>query len=102
MSDIPDYEAAARAVWATLTGAEKDVLIALCKHGPLWDGDVPSKTGRDALVGKGLAARIVIKDCQGGYQAATAHGGNVYRWGFRGPRRAIVGKLVGNIDLVKK
>lgn len=29
-----------------MTGAEKDTLIALVEQGPLWDGDVPSKTGR--------------------------------------------------------
>lgn len=37
-------------VGTNMTGAEKDTLIALVEQGPLWDGDVPSKVGRDALI----------------------------------------------------
>jgi hypothetical protein len=96
MSDLPDYEVEARAVWDSLTGAEKDVLIALCRHGPLWAGDLPSKTGRDGLVAKGLAVRVTVKDAEQGHTAATAKGGNVYKWGFREPRRELMGKLVGD------
>lgn len=100
MSD--DWEQEARDVWKSLTGAEKDTLICLCKRGPTWDGDVPSKSGRDGLLAKGLAAKIVIKDNQQGYQAATYKGSRAYQYGFREPRREVVGKLVGNRDLVKR
>lgn len=41
-----------------LTGGELDVLRALFMTGPLWDGNVPSKTGRNSLVEKGLADRV--------------------------------------------
>ena len=44
-----------------MTGAEKDTLIALVEQGPLWDGDVPSKHGRDLLLAHGLAVRVVVK-----------------------------------------
>ena len=40
-----------------LTGAEFDTLWCLFYHGPTWDGDVPSKSGRDSLVAAGYAAR---------------------------------------------
>lgn len=40
-----------------LNGAAADVLRCLFFHGPTWDGNVPSKSGRDELVRMGLAAR---------------------------------------------
>lgn len=117
MNDEPDYEREARELWDSLKGNEKDVLIALCRLGPLWDGDVPSKAGRDGLVEKRLAARIVMgtswallrkrhkpqqaRECDGGYQAATNKGANAYRWGFLEPRKNIVRKLVGDPSLVR-
>ncbi|MCE2692510.1 MAG: hypothetical protein LW862_22380 [Rubrivivax sp.] len=67
-----------------MTGAEKDTLIALVEQGPLWDGDVPSKTGRDALLAQGLAVRVVVKG-EDGWQAATYAGRDAYREMFPGP-----------------
>lgn len=32
-----------------LTSAERDVVRCLFFHGPTWDGNVPSKSGRDSL-----------------------------------------------------
>jgi len=40
-----------------LTAAAADVLRCLFFHGPTWDGNVPSKTGRDELVDMKLAQR---------------------------------------------
>ena len=40
-----------------LDGAAQDTLRCLFLHGPTWDGDVPSKGGRDELVRLGLASR---------------------------------------------
>jgi hypothetical protein len=40
-----------------LSGADTDTLLCLFLHGPTWDGDVPSKSGRDELVRFGLASR---------------------------------------------
>jgi len=68
----------------TLAGAEKDTLIALVEQGPLWDGDVPSKAGRDALIAQGLAVRVVVKG-EDGWQAATYAGRDAYKALYPGP-----------------
>lgn len=67
-----------------MTGGEKDTLIALVERGPLWDGDVPSKVGRDSLIAQGLAVRVVVKG-EDGWQAATYAGRNAYKAMFPGP-----------------
>ena len=67
-----------------LNGAELDTLVALVEQGPLWDGDVPSKSDRDALIGQGLAVRIVHK-LEDGWTAATYAGRDVYRELYPGP-----------------
>ena len=67
-----------------MTGAEKDTLIALVEQGPLWDGDVPSKHGRDLLLEQGLAVRVVVKG-EDGWQAATYAGRDAYKSLFPGP-----------------
>lgn len=61
-----------------LDGGQIDTLIALVEVGPLWDGDVPSKRGRDSLVAQGLAAHILMKGLDG-YTAATYAGRDVYK-----------------------
>lgn len=61
-----------------LSGAEIDTLIALIEHGPLWDGDVPSKRGRDDLIDRGLAVRILVNGSDG-YTAATYRGRDAYK-----------------------
>lgn len=67
-----------------MTGAEIDTLVALIEYGPLWDGDVPSKCGRDALVAKGLAAKVIVRG-EDGWQAATYAGRDAYKDLFHGP-----------------
>lgn len=67
-----------------LTAAEKDTLIALVEQGPLWDGDVPSKQGRDSLVRRGLAAKVIVKG-EDGWQAATYAGRDAYKALYPGP-----------------
>lgn len=66
-----------------MTGAEIDTLIALIENGPLWDGDVPSKSGRDSLIDKGLAVRVVVK-LQDGFTAATLAGRDAYKQRYGG------------------
>lgn len=61
-----------------LTGGEIDTLVALVEEGPLWDGDVPSKAGRDALISSGLAVRVVVKG-EDGNTAATYAGRDAYK-----------------------
>lgn len=83
-----------KTMWDALSGAAKDTLVCLCRHGPTWDGDVPSKAGRDELIEKAMAAKIVLKNNEQGYQAATYKGSHVYRAGYVEPRKDIVRKLV--------
>lgn len=59
-----------------LSAAEYDVLWCLFRNGPTWDGNVPSKTGRNNLIDRGLAYRddgwtVLTID---GFHAAIAAG----------------------------
>jgi hypothetical protein len=54
-----------------------DTLLALLKHGPCWDGDVPSKSGRDELLTLGYAVRVIHKG-EDGYTGATYKGRNLF------------------------
>lgn len=56
-----------------LTGAEIDTLVALIERGPLRDGGLPSKVGRNGLIALGFAAQVVI-DQDYMQWAATAKG----------------------------
>lgn len=81
-----------------------EVLIGLHRYGPLYDGDVPSKSGRDELLDLGLCDKIIVsgnavpeacpkyvkkptntiedQDKNGycwGYQAATYRGAYVFK-----------------------
>ena len=64
-----------------MTGAEIDCLVALVEIGPLWDGDIPSKCGRDDLIDRGLAVRVIVKGADG-YTAATYAGRDAYKRHF--------------------
>lgn len=77
------YESArcAAELWKVLPGNAADTLNALVKNGPLWDGNVPSKTGRDLLVDLHLATRGIVVKGEMGYQAATPMGLEVWRAG---------------------
>lgn len=54
-----------------------DTMIALVENAPVFDGDVPSKCARDALIDMGYAMRT-IKDGEEGYQVATEEGIKAY------------------------
>lgn len=60
------------------SGAQLDTLVALIERGPLDDGDVPSKSGRDDLIERGLAVRIVVK-MEDGFTAANYAGKQAYK-----------------------
>lgn len=83
-----------KAMWDEMPPNARETLVALCTRGPLWDGDVPSKEGRDFLLKYGLAAKIVLKNNAQGYQAATYKGSHAYRAGVVEPRKESVRKLV--------
>lgn len=69
-----------------LSGACIDTLVALVENGPLWDGNVPSKRGRDDLIEMGLAVRVVANTPRDGwsdgYTAATYAGLDAYKAHF--------------------
>jgi hypothetical protein len=56
-----------------LDSGARDTLKALYAHGPLFDGDVPSKAGRDQLLTKEFAVKVVVKG-EMGYNACTYRG----------------------------
>jgi hypothetical protein len=43
--------------FTSLSGAETEVLWCLFLYGPTWDGNIPSKTGRNNLYKQGLLDR---------------------------------------------
>lgn len=57
---------------------ERDCIKAMYRHGPLFDGDIPSKFGRDKLLSKGYAAKVVVKGSDG-YNACTYKGARAYK-----------------------
>lgn len=61
---------------ASLNSNAVETLSSALKTGPLWDGDVPSKSGRDDLLDIEAIAKVVVKGEQG-FNAATYHGHNV-------------------------
>lgn len=44
-----------------MDSAEVETLIACYERGPLYDGDIPSKRGRDGLLSKDFLAKVVVK-----------------------------------------
>lgn len=70
-----------REIWRSLPANARETLHCLCKHGPTYDGNVPSKAGRDVLLEKKLAAKVVLANCEFGYQAATYLGCHVWKAG---------------------
>ncbi|NAR91489.1 hypothetical protein [Acinetobacter haemolyticus] len=61
-----------------MSGGERETIMAAFKHGPLYDGDVPSKSSRDVLVKDGFIAKVVVKG-EDGFNACTYKG----RWAYR-------------------
>lgn len=61
-----------------MDGSERDCIFAAYKRGPLFDGDVPSKGGRDSLLNKGYMAKVVVNG-EDGYNACTHKGAWAYR-----------------------
>lgn len=62
----------------SMTSAERDTIIAAFRHGPLFDGDVPSKTARDGLLHEGFLAKVVVKG-EDSFNACTNAGAWIVR-----------------------
>ncbi len=74
-----EYYAAVCAIAAAMTPEQHEALRVMVKCGPLHDGDVPSKQGRDELLTLDLAVRCVVRGNQG-YTAARYLGWVVHNW----------------------
>lgn len=77
---IPLNDVLAFALWHALSSAAKETLRALVNKGPVEDGDVPSKCGRDELIILGLASKACVKGRQG-FQTANYMGWEVLKAG---------------------
>ena len=69
----------AKLIWESFDADERDSFRALMRRGPVWDGDIPSKTGRDELLTLGLAVRCCVTSEQG-YTALSYLGGRFCRF----------------------
>ena len=61
-----------------MSSGERETIKAAFNHGPLYDGDVPSKSSRDTLVKDGFIAKVVVRG-EDGFNACTYKG----RWAYR-------------------
>mgnify|MGYP001611851057 CR=1 FL=1 len=75
-----DYHPLAKALWCLFSSPTQEALRQLVEQGPVWDGDVISKTQRDTLLILGLASRACVKGEQG-YTVANYRGADVLRAG---------------------
>ncbi len=75
-----EYGGACKFVWSHFPSGYKEVLRRLVTKGPVWDGDIASKTYRDDLLLWGLASRACVKGEQG-YTVANYHGFDVWKSG---------------------
>ena len=66
----------AKLIWESLDADERDSFRALMRRGHVWDGDIPSKRGRDELLALGLAVRCCLKSAHG-YTALSYLGGTL-------------------------
>jgi hypothetical protein len=73
-----DYDRRCRRAWTLMTSAQREVLAQLVRNGPIWDGDIASKAGRDDLLVCRLASRACVKGEQG-YTVATYRGWDVFK-----------------------
>lgn len=61
-----------------MDSGERDVIRSTHRHGPLGDGDVPSKRARDKLLDEGFVSKVVVRG-EEGYNACTYKGARAYR-----------------------
>lgn len=78
------YFAYAPIAWDALSGGQREVLNQLLHQGPVWDGNIISKSARDDLLEVGLATRCCYMGEQG-YTAATYKAYTVFRAGKAEP-----------------
>ena len=78
-------------IWDGLSSTQREQLNQLLHQGPVWDGNVLSKSARSDLIDYDLATRCCYMG-EDGYTAATYLGKRVFRAGKAEPFRIIPGK----------
>lgn len=78
-------------VWDGLSDVQREQLNQILHQGPVWDGNVLSKSARDDLLDFGLATRCCYMGEQG-YTAATYLALTVFKAGKATPFKSIPAK----------
>jgi hypothetical protein len=78
------YFSGAPIVWDALSSAQREQLNQLLHQGPVWDGNVLSKSARDDLIDYGLAVRCCFMG-EDGYTAASYPAVTVFKAGKAEP-----------------
>lgn len=89
--DMKEEDEAARGVWFCLTSVHRETLAQLLYQGPVWDGNIVSKSHRDDLMEWGLATRCCYMG-ETGYATATYRGCAVFKQGGGIPIEAKAGR----------
>ena len=84
MQDDDGYFTYGAIVWDALDSGQCESLKQLLFQGPVWDGNVPSKSARDDLIRWGLAARCCFMGDQG-YTVATYPAFSIFKQGHGEP-----------------
>lgn len=79
------YEALAQSVWQGMDPGHREALGQLVNEGPVYDGDIVSKSHRDDLMSWGLANRCCVKGQQG-FASANYTGWDVFKAGTKQAR----------------
>ena len=74
----PEWQCAAIALGTAFPTSRREALRQLVMEGPVYDGDVISKSERDTLMSWGLASRACVKGEQG-YTVANYVGSRVLK-----------------------
>ena len=73
-----EYNTACYALKKAISSTHREALLQLYKNGPVWDGDVISKSHRDDLMRWGLAERAIVKG-EYGFTVCNYRGGAVHK-----------------------
>lgn len=79
-------------LWESLDSGEREVLNQLLHTGPVWDGNIISKSSRDTLLDYGLAVRCCFMG-EDGYTAASYEGLSVFKEGNDKPFKTKAGSI---------
>lgn len=90
-ANVDAYDVAARLAWNSMENIHREVLRQLLFTGPVWDGNIISKSARNDLMEWGLATRVCYMGEQG-YAAATYRAFIIFREGGGTPIRAKPGE----------